>query len=174
MRSLAGFVVGVLLTVLLGLAGWGLIASLDRSRSYAPIASRTATPLPSATRVDSRVWIDQATWISGTVQIRFIAKQIPGDLTFEPPLLSIGDKTYNPTAASLKKARFDLLDSITSGQATAQLDFERIADWQTSFSGALIFNPSAELNNVVSPRIVVMVSWHPLTPTPAMTLTPAR
>ncbi len=174
MRSLVGFVVGILLTVIIGLVGWGLIVSLDRSRSYAPVASRTATPLPSATPVDSRVWIDHATWISGTVQIQFTAKQIPGDLTFEPPILSIGDKIYSPTAASLKKARFDLLDSITSGQATAQLEFERIADWQPSLSGALVFNPSAELNNLVNPRIVIPVSWRPSTSTPAVTLTPTK
>lgn len=174
MRSFIGFAVGMLFTILIGLVGWGLLVSLDRSRSYAPVASRTATPLPSATPVDSRVWIDHATWISGTVQIQFTAKQIPGDLTFEPPILSVGGKTYSPTAASLKKARFELLDSITSGQATAQLEFERIADWQSSFDGALVFNPSAELNSVVSPRIVVAISWRSSTSTPAMALTPIR
>lgn len=74
----------------------------------------------------------------------------PQALLFEPPILA-GEL---PTSESLERARFELLDLATAGEARIVLEFPRPAQeppW------TLVFNPGYSPQDVVAPRVEILV-----------------
>ncbi len=182
-----GFVLGAAL--ICGLAGlaFGLWQAVERARvaavapppaavsPLAPAPASTPTTAPPPTPVlgsagiisasSAEALLESAAWSSGalTVTVRF--RQIPGDYLFEPPVLRAGEQEHRPTEESLKAARLALLGLVTDSEARAQFVFAGVQ--RESGAGDLVFNPGSRPENVVTPLVVVDVTWSPaLTPTP--------
>lgn len=144
--------------------GFALYVAAKNASTYAPVVARS-TPEPTSTPrgADERITVQSVTFDSGSgspdggaLTIALEAKQRPGDLLFEPPVLRVGGKDYPPTADSMEAARFALLDAITDGRASAEFVF---AEAPESGRGLLVFNPSSRESSIVDPKIEVEVSW---------------
>jgi len=150
----------VLLIVVGILIGAGTFLAADRARSYAPPASMTLTPAPTALPPDARLVITKAMFVSeSSLRVEIKAKQISGDWLLESPLLLIGDKKISPSAASLKATRFSFLNAVTTGEAAGALEFEIEPTLRVSRRGSLVFNPSSQSQSIVAPRLEVGFEW---------------
>jgi hypothetical protein len=155
-----GVAVVVLFLMVTVAIGAGTFLAADRARSYAPPASTTLTPAPTALPPDARVVITKAMLVSeSSLRVELTAKQISGDWLMEPPLLQIGDKKISPSAASLKATRFSFLNAVTAGEAAGALEFEIEAALRSSRRGSLVFNPSSQSLSIVAPRLEVGFEW---------------
>ena len=85
--------------------------------------------------------------LSITVTVRYAG---PGDLLYEPPILKGARATYHPTPHSLEQARFDVLNLVTGGQATAVLGFRPVPPQGEKLT--LVFNPNQQPGDPVAPR----------------------
>ena len=85
--------------------------------------------------------------LSITVTVRYAG---PGDLLYEPPVLKGAKATFHPTPHSLEQARFDMLNLVTGGEATATLVFRPVPPQDDKLT--LIFNPNQERGGPVAPR----------------------
>jgi hypothetical protein len=116
------------------------------------------TPLaPASQRVGParfKAQIDDLQTISNTLHVGLTVQfSGPADLLYQPPVvIDATGKTYRVTPASLKAARFALLDLTTANQAAATFVFEPAPG-----AGALmfVFNPEMPDGDVVAPRIEV-------------------
>jgi hypothetical protein len=108
--------------------------------------------------------------LSGTLAMTVTVRSSGvGDLLVEPPLVVSQDGwTYRVGGESLEAARMAFLDLVTRGQATARLEFA--ADPPPGARLVLVFNPGQAPDDLLAPRVEVML---PLLPgRPAATPTP--
>ncbi len=153
----AGLALGCACAALAIVFGVGLYLAGQNAVLYTS-AQPTLAPAPTATpkHSDARATITSTSKPGELLIVAFDAKQIQGDLLFEPPVLRVGEKEIAPIADSLKAARFTLLDAITAGSAKAELQF---AGAPEHGQGALVFNPTGQAASTVNPKIEVEVSW---------------
>ena len=100
---------------------------------------------------DSSGHIQGIAVLSGTLSITVTVRYAgPGDLLYEPPVLRGAKATFHPTPHSLEQARFDMLNLVTGGEATATLVFRPVPPQDDKLT--LIFNPNQERGGPVAPR----------------------
>ena len=152
-------VVVLLLVIAIAIAA-GTFLAADRARSYAPPASMTLAPAPTALPPDARMAVTKAMFVSdSSLRVEITGKQISGDWLLESPLLLMGDKKISPSAASLKATRFSFLNAVTAGEAAGALEFDIEPALRSARRGSLIFNPSSQSQSIVAPRLEVGFEW---------------
>lgn len=115
----------------------------------APAGSADAAP------GNFRVQIDELQTVSNTLRVGLTVQfSGPADLLYQPPVVvDVKGTAYRVTPASLKEARFALLDLTTAGQAAAVFVFEPAPPAKGALT--FTFNPQMPVGDVVAPRIAV-------------------
>ncbi|CAG0930979.1 hypothetical protein PLCT1_01609 [Planctomycetaceae bacterium] len=129
-------------------------AALRNSLKLTPDAPASST---GAAPGNFKAQIDELQTISNTLRVGLTVQfSGPADLLYQPPVVvDAQGTTYRVTPASLKAARFALLDLTTAGQAAAAFVFEPAPPAQGALT--FTFNPGMPVGDVVAPRIEVVL-----------------